>query len=47
MDYYGLLWGFLSDMDNYGNYGNFCQIWIIMGITGISVKKMIIENRPR
>ena len=34
-------------MDNYGNYGNFCQIWIIMGITGISVKKMIIENRPR
>ena len=36
-----------SIMDNYGNYGNFCRIWIIMGITEISVKKMIIENRPR
>ena len=39
-----------SIMDNYGNFGNFChfcRIWIIMGIMGISVKKMIIENRPR
>ena len=36
-----------SIMVDYGNYGNFCRIWIIMGITGISVKKMIIENRPR